>query len=351
MSKRICNNKHTQEDVIKRFQSIHKYDYSEFIYSGVFEKSTIICHEIDEKTGLEHGRFQKDYNCHYNFNPPQGCPKCGYLKRLGSHKYDNEYIDNKLIEQGRSETIKRIGTLVTMKDKIEWKCLLDDCDHTWFAAPETVIGKPKSGCPKCAGILKITNEYVDDMIKNRNIIRSENVKLCAEKISWKCTNKNKKEKICNNIWEAAPNSIINLKSGCPRCVESQGNKEMVRCLENISEKYDVTFKTEETFEDCKNPTSNRKLRFDLVSRNFKGDILYLFEFDGKCHRDHNFYMGFCKNDESKALKMLRDCQYRDSIKDQYCKNKNIILIRIDKIKNIESIINDLFSKLPSSVFL
>src|ERR1700691_4813352 len=51
-----------------------------------------------------------------------GCPKCA-----GVFPIDNNSIDCFLAANNRS--IKRIGTVSGVANKIEWKCLIDICNH------------------------------------------------------------------------------------------------------------------------------------------------------------------------------------------------------------------------------
>ena len=82
---------------------------------------------------------------------------------------------------------------------------------------------------------------------------------------------------------------------------------------------------EKTFETCINPKTKRLLRFDFYVNN-----QYLIEFDGIQH--------FI---QSKNWEPLEDTQYRDNIKNQWCKENNIPLIRIPYTKLNTLTIDDL----------
>ena len=71
---------------------------------------------------------------------------------------------------------------------------------------------------------------------------------------------------------------------------------------------------EKTFNDCYNPETNVRLRFDF----YLPDYNCCIEYDGIQH-----FEGW-----SNSLLNLRDNKYRDNIKEEYCKNNNIRLIRI-----------------------
>lgn len=59
---------------------------------------------------------------------------------------------------------------------------------------------------------KLTNETVDNRLKqdNRDITRIGEYINAATKMEWECNT-------CNHHWHTTANSVLNLKSGCPKC--------------------------------------------------------------------------------------------------------------------------------------
>lgn len=97
--------------------------------------------------------------------------------------------------------------------------------------------------------------------------------------------------------------------GCPRCKSSKGEE----IIFNFLEKSNIKFIKEKTFNNCKDKV---KLRFDF----YLPEHNMCIEFDGIGHyRAQSNWGG-----EKAFLKQKK----RDKIKDQYCKNSNIKLIRI-----------------------
>ena len=108
--------------------------------------------------------------------------------------------------------------------------------------------------------------------------------------------------------------------------ESQGQQEIRFLLESNN----INFKQEITFQDLK---LINKLRFDFGIYNDNNELIRLIEFDGEQHyKNQNFF---------------QDLQYiknNDKIKNEYCKNNNISLVRIpywekDKI-TLEMLLGD-----------
>jgi len=136
-------------------------------------------------------------------NNETGCPICAKVLK----KLTNESIDQRLKENNRN--IERCEDAVNTGTKIKWKCEM--CTHIWQATPNSVLNA-ETGCPKCVGLLKLTNKSVDQRLKenNRNIERCENVVNVATDIEWRCG-------ICTHMWQATPNNVLNNNTGCPLC--------------------------------------------------------------------------------------------------------------------------------------
>jgi len=119
----------------------------------------------------------------------------------------------------------------------------------------------------------------------------------------------------HGIFEQTPDNHINKKTGCPICNESKGEKEIRIILNNLNIKYIK----QKTFNNCKN---KRKLPFDF----YLTDYNLCIEFDGIQHFKSIEYFG--------GEKVLKETQKRDLIKNNYCKENNIKLLRIKYNENI-----------------
>lgn len=97
--------------------------------------------------------------------------------------------------------------------------------------------------------------------------------------------------------------------GCLRAI-SKGERKVKKLLENKG----ILFEQEKRFGDCRNPKTNALLSFDF----YLPDYNLCIEYDGIQHFEETTW----------RHESLEDGQYRDSIKNQYCKDNNIKLIRI-----------------------
>ena len=125
----------------------------------------------------------------------------------------------------------------------------------------------------------------------------------------------------HGIFEQRSSSHIN-GSGCPMCNDSKGEKEISLLLDNMNIKYE----RQKKFDDC---IDNKKLPFDFYLIDY--DIC--IEFDGMQHFKPIEYFG--------GLKTLEIVKRHDDIKNKFCENNNIRLIRIKYNQNIEKKLNSI----------
>lgn len=131
----------------------------------------------------------------------------------------------------------------------------------------------------------------------------------------------KVEIICpkHGVFKQAVNGHLSGR-GCRECNQSKGEKEIYRLLKERG----VQFIAEHKFDDCRNINP---LPFDF----YLPDHNTCIEFDGEQHFISNSYFKHEK---------FEDRQLRDKIKNEYCHNNNIRLIRIGykEASKIEDII-------------
>lgn len=254
-----------------------------------------------------------------------GCPECAKKKisvaRLKTHE---EFINEVAI---KNPNVKVLGTYISDNIKIEFQCNNSDCGHKWFATPDKIVHKI-TGCPECARLSRAkkktkTHESFVNEIKNKN----PNIEVVGEyngiktKIEFKCS-------ICENTWFATPDSILNGNSGCPMCAQSHGERSVASWLNKNLIKFIPQYK----FDNCRNI---EPLPFDFYLPNYNMCI----EYDGEQHFRPINFGGIS---DSRAMDNLQKTKLHDIIKDTYCQQYKINLIRIpywDK-KNINTILDN-----------
>ena len=212
---------------------------------------------------------------------------------------------------------------------IWWQCSKNS-KHIWKTTVSNRNGL-NSGCPYCDG--KLPTEDYNLLICNIELCKewnySKNKKNPEEytpnskkKVWWKC-------KKCSHEWSSIiseRNRKDDKSSGCPKCNESKGEKRMSAYLDKEYINHTPQYK----IKDCKN---KQALPFDeaIFHDVDKTKLICLIEYDGEYHYKKSRH----KNGEQKLI----ECQNNDKIKNKYCKENNILLIRIpywqfDKIEEI-----------------
>ena len=286
------NNIKTKEQFIKEAKDIHgdKYDYSLVEYNGAHKKIKIIC--------KIHGVFQQKPSNHTNLK--QCCPKCvnnnikstteifiSKAKKVHGDKYDYSLVEFK-------------------NNKTNVKII---CDGKIYEK------SPKSHL-KGIKFKSITNA---EFIEKSNKIH--NYKYDYSLVEFDNT-KDMIKIICpiHGIFEQRLSS--HYECGCPICSESKGEQQ-IRCFLNNN---DIKYITQHKFKNCVN---KRSLIFDF----YLPEQNICIEYDGIQHFEYIEYFG---GDER-----LLNIKENDKIKNKYCKNNDIRLIRIKYDKNVNEILNNL----------
>jgi len=105
--------------------------------------------------------------------------------------------------------------------------------------------------------------------------------------------------------------------GCPLCYESYGE----RCVSSFFDSRKIEYIKNYTFDDCINI---KKLKYDFYLPKYNICV----EFDGIQHREPRVLFG--------GISEFEKTKKRDQIKNDYCKNRGIILIRISEVSEIKN---------------
>lgn len=180
--------------------------------------------------------------------------------------------------------------------------------------------KRGSGCPNCYN--KVRGKLCIIPYETRKVyVESFGFKLITPKKNY--VNGDSEVIIQCDKGHQYPTKLNAFYSGarCPICKNSKGEVKISQILDKNNIKYMQQYR----FEDCK---FYRTLPFDFYIPEYNICI----EFDGK---QHYIIGGFGRD-----IWEFVDIKIRDTIKTEYCKNKNIYLIRIPywEINNMEDII-------------
>ena len=289
----------TTDEFIEKAKKVHgdKYTYDNVDYKGSKEDVFITCPK------LGHGDFPLSPQEHLS---GKGCRNC-YLETL-------RYNTNSFIEKAK----KVHGDKYTY-DNVDYKGSKEDVIIT---CPKLGHGdfllKPKvhlrgSGCPTCNLESKFSNtdEFIEKAKKvhgNKYTYDNVDYKGSAKKVFITCP------KLGHGDFPQPPK--VHLRGhGCPTCSESKGELIVAKLLNTL----EIQFVKEKKFEDCKNSKVGRycrRLPFDFYLPEFN----VVIEYDGKQHFEPIEIFG--------GEKVFQNLKIRDEIKNKYCKDNGIKMIRI-----------------------
>lgn len=313
--------RNTTEDFISRAEKIHnyKYDYSESIYVKARENIIINCQKNN------HGYFEQKAYSHLS---GVGCPKCAldekYEKNTQKFNLETFIEKSKAIHGDKYDYSEVVYKNVETRVKVKCK------EHNEF-----FMIRPKSHmknvgnsiCESCHKSRPLNSGAWKKRTQDEFINLSKELHLNKYDYT-KVNYQNDKTKIIvicpidnHNEFLVSPNNHLKLK-GCPKCKDSKGEIEIRRYLENNK----IEYLRQKTFENCKN---KRLLKFDFYLP--KHNIC--IEFDGAQHYKAVKVWG--------GEKHLNGIRINDSIKNKYCEENNIDLIRISykEINKVSEILN------------
>jgi very-short-patch-repair endonuclease len=280
---------------VERARAIHgdKYDYSKARYVSYRSKIIIIC--------PIHGQFQQPFSSHMSGS---GCQKCNRYALMDT----DEFIRRAKLKHGTKYDYGNVK-YEHSNDYINIKC--NKCGRIFTQqACNHLRGQ---GCPNCNGVFKMAStEFIRRaLLKYGDIYDFTDTTYinCYTKIKVWC-------KHCSRFFEQYPVHMLHRGCGCPYCASSGGEKVIQQYLLDNN----INHVREKAFNDCINPKTGYKLRFDFYLQDYNICI----EYDGRQH----FQKEVNKYSSRRRMFDIRNIRFRDSIKDRYCQDHGINLVRI-----------------------
>lgn len=380
------NKKLTNSMFIERANKVHgegTYDYSKVNYVNNSAKVVIICH--NHETPYE---FKQQPNNHLQ---GQGCPLCKggvnittreFIKRAneahGEGTYDyskvnyiNMYTDVIIIcknhkkpyefWQTPSSHLKGCGCSLCAKNqkltteefiekanKVHGEGIYDYSqvnyvnNHTEVTIICSKHGEFKqipnnhlngSGCPSC-GIEKCADnrsftleEFIEKANEKQGIGTYDYSKVKYINSQTKVTI------ICPKHGDFKQTPSHHLQGqGCPKCNNYKGEVE----IRNFLTENEIEFEEQKRFDDCRNILP---LPFDFYIPKYNLCI----EYDGIQHFQNTNWYG--KLTEKEMIENFQGYQFRDNIKNEYCKKNRINLLRLNNLNTIYEELIEYFQKL------
>lgn len=258
------------------------------------------------------------------------CASCGMLfGRLNAHKSQRKTssVFQKEVKAVHGDAVEVLGSYVNCRSKIHCRCTI--CGNSdWFPRASHLL--EGQSCPECkkkrhSSIMAKTSAAfiaeVSTLHGGKYKILGEYTKG-SEKIETVCT-------ICGNTWFPRASKLVE-GTGCPNCASYRGED----ALRDLMQSLQLPFKQQFTFPDCRGARGG-VCRFDCaVLDSSDQSPLLLIEYDGAQHFKPVEFFGGQKEFEYR--------QHNDRIKDSYCMDHGIPLLRISykQFDQIEQLVTD-----------
>lgn len=236
------------------------------------------------------------------------CPNCGHYRRLTTEEFKQQVLDAIGTEYTVLSEYKNSKTKIKMRHEV--------CGTEYEVCQNSVV-YGHTRCPKCFGTPKHTQEEVQQIITDKlgpefrlvSQYHNINKRITIEHVPMKHT------------FTTTLDSILKDSISCPICNESH--------MESLTRQYltthNIIFESQKRFPDCR---YKRELPFDF----YISEDNTLIELDGRQHFKEVPYF----NQHEGLIERTR----RDTIKDKYCTNKGINLLRIG-YSELDNLTNDL----------
>ena len=214
-----------------------------------------------------------------------------------------------------------------------WKCEDDKCNHKYLRSPhrQTAIDSP--GCPKCLKTFAQRNGGFDYFVQESNKMHDNKYQYPDgiyinedTHVNILCTKISKITESQHGIFSQSP-SNHKRGSGCPKCAKEKTDSKGVISIKKILTKWrlveGVHYFTERTIDGLKYK-AELKLDFYIKENIIENPYPIALEFD---HCQHFF-------DVALGWDSLENNQKRDMVKDLFCIENNINLIRIPYVHQI-----------------
>jgi predicted nucleic-acid-binding Zn-ribbon protein len=296
-----CSGRYADTDTfIEKAKKIHgeKYDYSLVNYINNKKPVTIIC--------PIHGNFEQVPNYHLEGN---GCQKCGGNVTLTTNEFiskSNEIHNNKYDYD-----------LVVYKNSNTPVTIICPKHGEFQQRPGKHL--KGAGCNKCA--IESSRYTTNDFIKKSQEKHGDRYDYSKSVYTG---SRDPITIICKKHGEFTQDAIQHMRgSNCPRCLESKGETFVGKILQSLN----IIFDRQKKFEDCKglNKVRCRRLPFDFYLPQYNTMI----EYDGKQHFEPVDLYG--------GEEGFNRVQTYDKIKNKYCSDNGIKMIRIPYFMKLDDI--------------
>jgi len=252
-----------------------------------------------------------------------GCPECGRRNNDIASKKRMTHEEFVGIVTKKFKNVKIMSQYTNMSTPVRFNCQV--CNYDWTGFPQVMLKNSSLGCPRCSGKAMIDiSEFIKRLsVQNPYVAYHSGYSMLSRHAKFECVK-------CGHTWDALPYNILKGRC-CPKCNLSNGAKRIEQYFKN----HNIIYESEKRFESCKD---ERPLPFDFYIPSNNTAI----EYDGEQHFEPVKF-GECSMET--AIAKYNKVQAHDKIKNQFCIDNNITLVRIPytRFDEIENILDKHFS--------
>lgn len=289
-------------------------------YEGTRSPISIKCKRCKEDRLFNRASGLSEYVGEY------ACSKCDISKKV-SLLESIDYAE-KHRYKGRIIVLNK-DSLKYRRDKALVKC--SECGLEKRVLVSSYIAA-RAGCRECAGSSQLDTETVKKKISDAS---NGDYSLVGKYVNSQIPIRIRHESVdCNrHVWQTNLGNFIRHGRRCPKCtyVPSVGEYRISELLKRIGAKYTREYRDER----CK---LEKALPFDFAVYDKFDNLILLIEFDGIQHfSSERGFWGSDNPEEDLSRRVMAD-----SVKDNFCEDNSIPLLRIrfDEIDETENIVKE-----------
>lgn len=228
--------------------------------------------------------------------------KCGC--KLKESNYNNKLKERELV---------LLDNYHSIRSKLKHKCLV--CNLEFITTPKSILSS-KLGCSNCSGKKFTIGKYKSLLPKNIKFLEDE-YEGSSNKYKHLCLD-------CETEFITKPNYIIHMKTNCPNCSKSKGERLVDEFLKSSGIEYKSQYVV---------AILDKKLRFDFYIESLSTFI----EYDGIQHFEPVKLFG--------GSEYFSKLKVNDQLKEDWCIKSGFKLIRIPYYYNASEYLEILWKKL------
>ena len=259
-----------------------------------------------------------------------GSLRSGHTSSCGCTHYQKKAEDLSGKKFGKLTVLHRNYTKECIDRKVFWDCQCE-CGNLRIVSGTNLRTGKVTSCYNCNKQVKLIQykglgpikDHTNERFGSLVVLELTDKRTPSGKAIWKC------QCDCGNICYIDSNSLVSHNTTSCGCQKKSVGEEIIM---KILKQNNIKYQRQYSFDDCISP-KNSKLLFDFAIFDNNNNLKYIIEYDGIQHFKSIDYFGGEQEFNYRKL-----C---DNIKNDYCNQHNISIIRIPYTERNKITIKDL----------